>query len=234
MIRIVGLSRPIRLEWLNKTIELVKEDKTEDEIRDELNRYLSFEIKSPTNLRKSREILMNIWVKVPDELQKIKNLGINLYKDENINKLVIHWCMMLLAYPVFSDTCSLIGKITNVQGTFTTNWLKQNLMDLWGERATLLHSVDKILQTLKYTGSIENVKRGQYKINIYEIFDKQLKILIVMTIMELKSRAYYEIFELSNIPQMFPFKYDISYEILNNSGLFTLNNFGGKIVLVAE
>lgn len=234
MAKVVGLSRPIKLEWLNKTVELIIEGKTEAEIKDELNEYLSFEISSPTNLRKSREILMNVWVKIPEELEKIKSLGIDLYKNENVNRLAIHWCMILLAYPVFSDVCGLIGKMVDIQGTFTTNWLKQKLFDLWGERTTLLHSINKILQTLKYIGSIENVKKGEYKINTYEVINEELKTLIAMTIIAMKTKAYYEVSELSQIPQMFPFKYSISHEFLHCSDLFTLNNFGGKIVVAPE
>lgn len=29
--------------------------------------------------------------------------------------LVIHWCMMMAAYPVFVDMCKLIGKISEFQ-----------------------------------------------------------------------------------------------------------------------
>ena len=59
------------------------------------------------------------------------------------------------------------------------------------------------------------------------------KSLIVLTIISLKSKAYYEISELSEIPQMFPFNYSIPHELLHNSEIFTLSNFGGKIVLTA-
>ena len=63
MSKIIGMSRNINLEWLNKVADLYITGKAEDEIKDELNEYLSFEIKSPTNLRKTREILMNIWAR---------------------------------------------------------------------------------------------------------------------------------------------------------------------------
>lgn len=234
MAKMVGLSRPIKIEWLNKTVELILEGKDEAEIKNELNEYLSFEISSPTNLRKSREILMNIWVKTPDDLGQIKKLALNIVKKENGNKLLVHWCMILLTYPVFSDMSGLIGKLSDIQGSFTTSWLKQKLFDLWGERTTLLHSVDKILQTLKYIGSIENIKQGEYKVNSYQIKDDEEKSLIVMTIIAMKIKAYYEVTELSEIPQMFPFKYNISHEMLHNSDLFTLNNFGGKVVVTVE
>ena len=63
-----------------------------------------------------------------------------------------------ISLPSFSDICSFIGKITAIQETFTTAWLKQKLSDYWGERPTLIHSIDKILQTLKYFGVIK-IKR---------------------------------------------------------------------------
>ena len=55
MAKIVGLSRNLKLQWLNKVVELASSNLTEQEIKDQLNEYLSFEISSPTNLRKTRE-----------------------------------------------------------------------------------------------------------------------------------------------------------------------------------
>ena len=149
MAKMVGLSRSIKLEWLNKIADLVVEGKSEQEIKNELNEYLSFEIKSPTNLRKTREILMYIWLKSGDEYRELRSKALEVYKLERSNKLAIHWCLMIAAYPVFADVCSLLGKLTNIQDTFTTSWLKEKLFEVWGERSTLLHSSDKILQTLK-------------------------------------------------------------------------------------
>lgn len=234
MAKVVGLSRPIKLEWLNKTVELIKQGKTEVEMKNDLNEYLSFEITSPTNLRKTREILLSIWVKTPEKFKRIRSLALEIYDNENVNRLVIHWCMILLAYPVFYDVCSLIGKLTDIQETFTTVWLKQKLFDLWGERTTLLHSVDKMLQTLKYLGVIENEKIGKYRILTIDINNEITNSLIVLTIIAIKSKAYYEISELSQVPEMFPFKYSISHELLHHSDLFTLNNFGGKVVVTGE
>jgi hypothetical protein len=234
MAKIVGLSRSIKLEWLNKTVDLINQGKSEIEIKEELNEYLAFEIQSPTNIRKSRDILMNIWFKTPDENAKIKEFALRSYNTDKTNKQAIHWCMMLLTYPVFSDVCGLIGKLTNIQDTFTTAWTRQKLFEMWGERTTLLHSIDKILQTLKYVGAIENEKTGIYKVIKNEIIDEMTIKLIIMTIIALREKAYYEVSELSQVPQMFPFKYIVNHEMLHNSELFTLNNFGGKVVLTDE
>lgn len=234
MAKIIGLSRSIRLEWLNKTVELVLEGKNETQIKDELNEYLSFEIKSPTVLRKTREILMNIWVRTPEELSTLKQQALEAYKDEKSNKLALHWSMMLVAYPVFSDVCALIGKLTNIQDTFAASWLKEKLFEMWGKRTTLFHSSDKILQTLKQIGAIENEKVGVYRIKKYPVTDVKTIQVLLLAILHLRERAYYEIAELSSVPQAFPFEYTVSLEWLHDSDLFTLSNFGGKIVLTVD
>ena len=230
----VGLSRPIKLEWLNKTADLIVEGKSELEIKEELNEYLSYEIKSPTNLRKTREILMNIWIKSGDEFGELRCKAIEVYKHERSNKMAIHWCLMIAAYPVFADVCALLGKLTNIQDTFSTSWLKEKLVEVWGERTTLLHSSDKILQTLKYVDSIENIKVGTYKTKKYVINDCETITLLIMTILLTNEKAYFEVSEIPNTPQMFPFEFVVSHEWLHNSNCFSLNNFGGKVVLVKE
>ena len=72
MAKMVGLSRNLKLQWLNKVVELILEDLKEEEIKEQLNEYLSFEIESPTNNRKTREILMKIWVYDNDYSDKIR------------------------------------------------------------------------------------------------------------------------------------------------------------------
>ena len=234
MARIVGLSRSIKSEWLNKTAELVLEGKGETQIKDELNEYLSFEIKSPIVLRKTREILMNVWVRIPNEFSILKQSALEAYKDDKSNKLALHWSMMLVAYPIFSDVCALIGKLASIQDTFAASWLKEKLFEMWGERTTLFHSCDKILQTLKLIGAIENEKIGVYRIKKYPVTDVKTIQVLLLAILRLRERAYYEIAELSSIPQAFPFEYTVSLEWLNNSDLFTLSNFGGKIVATID
>ena len=59
MAKMVGLSRNLKLQWLNKVVELVLEDLKEEEIKEQLNEYLSFDIESPTKISKTSEVLMN-------------------------------------------------------------------------------------------------------------------------------------------------------------------------------
>ena len=62
MAKMVGLSRNLKLPWLNEVARLYTEGLDDNHIKEQLNDYLRYEISSPTNIRKTREILMNIWV----------------------------------------------------------------------------------------------------------------------------------------------------------------------------
>ena len=232
MAKMVGLSRSVKLEWLNKTAELVMQNKSEQEIKAELNEYLSYEIGSATVLRKTREILLNTWVRIPHAT--IKKQALQTLDGDKKNWLVVHWCLLLLAYPVFGDVCGLIGKLTKMQDEFTTKWLQEKLYELWGERNTLFHSSAKILQTIKCLGAVDNTKPGVYSVRHFPVNDPEAITMILMTILQLQNKAYYEIAELSVVPQMFPFSYSISHEWLHASQSFSLNNFGGKVVLSGE
>jgi hypothetical protein len=234
MTKKIGLSRAVKTEWLNKTVELILEGKDESQIKDELHEYLSFEIKSDSILKATRAILMNIWVRTSGEYAFLKQQALKAFENEKSDKLVLHWSMMLVTYPVFNDVCALIGKLTSIQGTFTTTWLHERLFELWGEGATLYHSNEKILQTLKLMGVIQNEKVGVYRVNKYPVVDDESIQVLLTALLNLKEKAYYEVTELSSVPQAFPFEYTVPPELLYNSDLFTVDNFGGKIVVSAN
>jgi hypothetical protein len=87
----IGLSRAIKPEWLTKTVELVTELADGQKVKDSLNEYLSFEINSPTNLRKTRDILLNTWSRPSEENVEIRDKAINIYNLDSNDNLAINW-----------------------------------------------------------------------------------------------------------------------------------------------
>lgn len=232
MSKIIGMSRNIKLEWLNKVADLYILNKSEDEIKEELNDYLSFEIKSPTNLRKTREILMNIWARDRKDIEQSKKIAIKLYETgEKENQLLAHWCLMLLTYPVFADICGTIGKMDRKMFDITTKEIRNKMFDLWGERSTLYHSIDKNIRTLKDIGVLYSLPKYQYGINRYDIEDKDGLILITNTLLILRDKLYLSTGELNNSPEFFPFEYNMNMNILGESSMFSIDQFGGELVV---
>lgn len=229
MAKMIGLSRNLKLSWLNKTAELVIEGLSEKEIKEQLNAYLSFEIASPTNLRKTREILMNIWFYDNEPSSSIRRQALELIKAYPEDILVIHWCMMLAAYPVFADMCKLIGKMAEFQDEIALLALKQKLFDEWGERTTLFHSIDKQISTLKALDVIVCDKPGKYYINRRRVSNPKIVAFMVYAMMLVDNSGYYTYTDINSSAYLFPFEYKMEKEVLFGDGRFVMNNFGGEL-----
>lgn len=229
MAKMIGLSRSLKLQWLNKVVELVMQDLTESEIKEQLNKYLGFEITSPTVIRKTREILMNIWVYENDYSGRLKGQALTLIQSYPENATEIHWCMMLATYPVFVDVCKLIGKMAEFQDEITLAQLKQKLFDEWGERTTLLHSIDKLIATLKNMDTLVSDKPGKYHINKHKVNNADVVSFMVYTIMCIDNSGYYSLIDLKSSKYFFPFEYQIEKKILLADDRFVMNNFGGTL-----
>lgn len=229
MAKMVGLSRNLKLQWLNKVVELVQEGLTEQEIKKQLTEYLSYEIESPTNNRKTREILMNIWVYENDNSNRLKSIALALIKTYPEYSLEIHWCMMISAYPVFMDMCKLIGKMTEFQDEIILSQLKQKLFDEWGERTTLFHSIDKLIATFKALNVLVCTKPGKYNVNIHKVENSKIVTFMVYTIMSVDDGGYYTFSDINSSMYLFPFEYKIEKETILEDNRFTINNFGGEV-----
>jgi hypothetical protein len=225
----VGLSRNIKLPWLNKVVEFVAGGMTEQEIKDGLNEYLSFEIESPTNLRKTREILMNIWVYENEYSEKLRPEALRLIQKDSENQLPVHWIMMLAAYPVFQDLCKLISKMSEFQDEITLAQIKQKLFDEWGERTTLFHSIDKLIATLKALDVLVCDKPGKYRINKHKLTKEDIIKYVTFAMMVIDDGGYYSLQQLQEAGILFPFAYEIKKEWILEDERFMLVNFGGEV-----
>lgn len=233
MAKMIGLSRALKPEWLNKTAESVLAGMSADEIKAMLNEYISFEITSKDNIRKTRDILLNLWVYPfkEESSNSIRAMALDALRDGCPDILAMHWCMLLLYYPVFVDVTGTIGALSSMQDSFSLAWLKEKMFEQWGERTTMVNSIPKIMQTLRQLGVVRSEK-GACKIERNIISSDQTKIILIKTALTLGLKSYYEPSELAVIPQMFPFEYDVTSEIIFGSNAFEFGNFGGSPVVI--
>lgn len=229
MAKMVGLSRNLKLPWLNEVVRLYAEGLDEDKIKEQLNDYLSYEISSPTNIRKTREILMNIWVYKNAYTDELREEALRLIRKDSDYSLPVHWCMMLAAYPVFQDMCRLIGKIGEFEEVITTKQIKQKLFDEWGERSTLYHSSDKLIATLKAMDVLESEKVGVYSIKKHTLAKTEIVNYLLYVMMKIDDAGYYSLLNMENSMYLFPFEYKVSKESIMEDDRFMMGTFGGEI-----
>mgnify|MGYP004685662357 CR=1 FL=1 len=68
MAKMVGYSCNLKLQWLNYAVSILEEGLDESNYKEKLNEYLLFEIDSSTRLRKTREIIMNTWYYITNNI----------------------------------------------------------------------------------------------------------------------------------------------------------------------
>ena len=234
MAKMVGLSRNLKMSWLNKAAELAGQGLSEEEFKAQLNEYLGYEIESPTNLRKTREILMNVWAYDSVIPAEIHNEAVKLFKQYPDYALEIHWCLLLLAYPVFVDINSLIGKISEFQDEITLAQLKQKMFDEWGERTTLFHSTDKIIATLKSIEALSCDKPGKYRVQKYDVKPAKVVLFMVYVLMKVDESSYHTFQSLNSAAFFYPFHYQVDKMDIMDDGRFELSNFGGELTVTLK
>ena len=229
MAKMIGLSRKLKLSWMNELVRLCAEELDDNQIKEQLNDYLSYEISSPTNMRKTREILMNIWVYKNGYTDALRDEALRLIRRDPDYSLPVHWCMMLAAYPVFRDMCRLIGKLAEFEEVVTTKQIKQKLFDEWGERSTLYYSSDKLIATLKDMDVLESENVGVYSIKKHALDKTEIVNFLLYVMMKIDDAGYYSLHNLENSMYLFPFEYKVSKEAIMGDDRFTVGTFGGEI-----
>lgn len=229
MAKMVGYACSIRLPWLNKAVQMLEENLPEAEYKEKMNEYLSFEIDSPTRLRKTREILMNVWYYPSEELDATRTEARTLLDKYPEQSAAIQYCMLCLTYPVFADVCKIMGKLFEFQEEVTNPALKQKLYDDWGERGTLEATTRRITLTLKEMDILRNETKTRYILNKLPIQTEAVLNFVITQGMKLDGSSYYSYTELGNLYILFPFKYQVSKEMLMNEDRYTMTGFGGEV-----
>ena len=227
----IGILVPLKYDWMEKTVELLQDGLEPLEIKLKLREYLSFEMESPTNIRKTCTELMDVWVNVQADIRPIRDYALSIYAEENCTHAVLHWCLLLLRYPVFSDMAGLIGKALLYQDSFTAGWINKRIKEQWGDRNTFKKSIGVILRTMCDLGALEPAGTGVYIARRRKIqSDLDLQILL-KTLLNPRMNCFFEVQDLSRVSEMFPFSYEISYEWINLRKDLGFSSFGGKVIL---
>lgn len=229
MAKMVGMNVVVKEGWTKKAIALLSENLTEEEYKAALNEHLSFEIDSAINLRKAREILMRVWYRDTEGVEKKQQEGRELVIRYPDHLAAINWCMTALVFPAFADIARLMGKMFEFQDVITTTQIKQKMFDEWGETGTLQTVVAKIIGTMREIGGIRSEKTGRQEAAVIEVKDVEVISFMLRVAMALDGSSYYAFSSLTDFPFLFPFKYRVSKEMLMQDDRFVLSTFDSTL-----
>lgn len=227
----VIFSRKLKLAWLNETARLWRAGLPVDECRERLTAYLSTEITSPTNLRKTREILMRLWF-YDGAAANLRGEAAALL-EASPSAAAIHWSLLLVTYPVFAELSRIIGRLFELGEVITARQIRQKLFDALGERTTLFYSAEKILSTLREFGILMARKPGQYTLTRSVVDDERISALLIRAALTVEGGNYRRLNELENLNVLYPFCLRVTAELLDEK-IFTVTSMGGERVVLLK
>jgi len=228
----IGLSRFIALEWLNETARATKELRDPEQVKEALQDTIeSHEGKEAK--RKTIDVLTRAWSRVDDEHTGLRDEALDMFDAVNSSeKLMLHWGLLLLGYPIFRDVTEVIGKLSNLQGYVTISQVKRSVKKDWGDRTTLNRTVDRIFQSLVEWNVLQSTE-GSFKINkkTYSPKVNVQKWLLTSLLQSIKPRLVSSD-DLLTHPSLFPFTIDITIKQLIESSKIEIINQGSNIYMM--
>ena len=234
MAKMVGMNVVIKPGWTKKAVALLDEQLTEEQYKATLNEHLSFEIDSATNLRKAREILMRVWFRDTEGVERLQEEGRVLVIKYPDQMAAINWCMTALVFPAFADIAKLMGKMFEFQDVITTAQIKQKMFDEWGETGTLQTVVAKIVGTMREIGGITSEKTGRQTAASIQVSNEEIISFMIRVAMTIDGSSYYAFSSLTEFPFLFPFKYRVTKEQLMQDKRFTLSTFDATLCVALK
>lgn len=201
----IGLTKNVKLEWMELAANCRLLGKTQDEAYPILNSKIGEIIHSPVNSKQVRVILFNMWYRPEDWfLEASTNVAKTLTTDERIG---VHWALLLKRYQVFYDLCVVIGGLYDYRDVVSLNQIRNRIFEKWGARDTLQNCLAKNIQTFKELKAISAADiPGTYSRNNMILNSPQIMQLLCAAILERSGRQYMTWEELIQHHALFPFR----------------------------
>ncbi len=149
----IGFSRRIRLEWFERTAELVAGGNGRAAVNDALQELLRDKVSvGGRAVRGGREktitILLKTWLDVPAGLEALRDDGLRLLRGlEAKDRIAFHWGMAAAAYPFWGVVAAHAGRLLRLQGAAAAAQVQRRIRERYGERETASRATQLALRT---------------------------------------------------------------------------------------
>lgn len=149
----IGFSQRIRIEWLERTADLVLAGNERKAIISSLQELLAGKLSiggkaKRGNREKAITILMKTWVTVPHDLTLFRDAGLDLLRRlPEKDHLPIHWGMTMATYPFWGFVAATVGRLLRLQGSASTIQIQRRIREKYGERETVSRATRRLIRS---------------------------------------------------------------------------------------
>ncbi len=170
----LGVKQVIRLEWMEKAVNLSMSGMGPQEIRSELHEYLAGRkgngaIGERSKLTRSQAVvvLMNIWGKPsPDIAAFIEDVKLHIQSNgvNSAERKALYWAAISAAYPFWFNVARQVGRLLNLQDQITKQQIVRRLKEQYGDRQTVSRIARYVIRSFVAWDILKDTdKKGCYK-----------------------------------------------------------------------
>lgn len=209
----IGFSQRIQLEWLEFTATLLLAGSTRNEIQTALNDLLQDKLSVGSdcksgNRRNAISILLKIWVGVPENLELLRNEGLEHLKTSPCARhLSVHWGMTMAVYPFFGVVAETVGRLLRLQGLVAAASVQRRVKEELGDRETVARATRRVLRCFVDWGVLQDTtQKGVYQAAPVQLVeDRQLAAWLIEAALVASHSNSQLISAITQAPALFPF-----------------------------
>lgn len=206
----IGFNRNIKRVWLDAAAAFGAESEDAAAIRARLEPIIALEISNRENIRKTIDILLNIWQKSRGRWPGLHGEAAAMFQETATpgDRLWLHYGLTLLAYPFFNTVTGIMGQISRYESELTMSQVRKQAMAELGQLGSLNEALSRIIFSLRDWGILANgAKRSYYAPQFQQLTTEQVRLETWLLRCALGAQAAEELplADLLKLPQLFPF-----------------------------
>jgi len=231
----IGFDRDIELDWLDATAARVADEVRLGEVRQYLDALLSEAVPGQKARQNTITVLTRIWAQPTPELLGLHGRAVALFHHgELVDRLGLHWAMMIGTYPFFADIASAIGRLGALQGEVALAQVTRRVVADWGERSTLVRATRRLIRSMVSWGVLrDTATRGIYALApARREVPNALALLMLEAVLIDSEQDSLPLQQVTGHPALFPFKVGVGPVQIRNATQFQVHREGMDLDLV--
>ena len=210
----LGIKQTIQRHWMDHTVQMMLAGMSEQEIRGELDNYLSTQKQSGGIGERGQKTysmataILASWFSPEPRLLPFRDDILRIAGTLPPTKwLPLHWAVISASYPFWFHVSEQVGRLLNLQNKITQRQIFTRLKEHYGDRETVVRNARYTVRSLVAWGLLKDGGKGHYdKSEIVSVTDTDLAILMLEAALHTTSEGKRELSILLNNPAFFPFR----------------------------
>jgi len=232
----IGLSRTVRLDWLDAAAALCMENRPPAEIRQQLDKLVEPAQPGPVERARIVDTLVRIWVKAGPGL-KANAIALYPHLFSREDRLWLHYGMILAQFPFFRLCVVTLGQISRTEDTVNRKMIKDRVAAEMGNLGSIERAIERLFKTWVDWGILAPAGNNlSFKIFTHSIPASTLAVekwLLSCALCAHPADAI-PFADLVALPELFPFRFSISVDDLRQDERFEVQRQGGGLEMVSK